>query len=186
MKRLTVIVVCFLCFLSAIAGKEKKPKVNQEKTADSIAVAVSQILKFRDSVSTAIHYEQGTVRLKDFAVLKIPGGFKYLDASQSSFVIEKVWGNPKRDDVLGMIFPESEGPFTDSSFAFVVTFDQMGYVKDDDASDINYDDLAKEIRKDEVEVNIERKKGMAPSISSTGQNHRFMIRTKKYYTGQKS
>lgn len=54
---------------------------------------------------------------------------------------------------MGIILPETASPFTDSSYAFVVSYDPMGYVKDADAKDINHDDLLAEIQKSEVEEN---------------------------------
>jgi uncharacterized membrane-anchored protein len=116
-----------------------------------------------------MHYEHGLVKLKgDFATLNIPQNFKFLNAEQSQYIIHDLWGNPQRYDILGMIFPENGGPFKDSSFAFIVSFDDMGYVKDHDASDINYDDMLKDFQKDEVETNKERAAAGYPSIHMTG------------------
>ena len=110
-----------------------------------------------DSVNTAMKYETGTVKLSNgIAVLNVPKTFKYLNAEQSKFVINKVWGNPERDDVLGMLFPADGHPFADSSYAFIISYDAIGYVKDEDADKIDYNDLLKEIRDSEAEANKER------------------------------
>ena len=45
-----------------------------------------------------------------------------------------------------------------NSWVFVVTYDAMGYVKDDDADDINYDDLLGDLKESQTKANIERKK----------------------------
>jgi uncharacterized membrane-anchored protein len=47
-----------------------------------------------------------------------------------------------------MIFPENSTPFTDSSYAFIISYEDMGYVKDDDAKDIDYDDLLKDMQRE--------------------------------------
>jgi uncharacterized membrane-anchored protein len=55
-----------------------------------------------------------------------------------------------------MLFPADGGPFAEKSYAFIISFDAMGYVKDGDADDINYDDMLKEMQKEEVEENKTR------------------------------
>jgi len=47
-------------------------------------------------------------------------------------------------------------------------FDEDGYVKDGDADDINYDDMFKDIKKGEPEINLERKKQGYESILMLG------------------
>jgi uncharacterized membrane-anchored protein len=62
-----------------------------------------------------------------------------------------------------MLFPGAGSPFADSSYAFVITYDGMGYVKDDDADKINYDDMLKEMQEGEKAENEERaKQGYEP------------------------
>lgn len=75
--------------------------------------------------------------------LNVPEGFKYLNKDQSKYVITKVWHNPETasENVIGMIFPENSGPFSESSYVFIITYSEIGYVKDEDADKINYDEL---------------------------------------------
>ncbi len=124
---------------------------------DSLEVMLAAQQKFSDSVVTAMKYEKGSILLKNgFAKLNVPSGFKYLNAEQSKFVLSEVWGNPPRTDILGMIFPENSNPMADSSYAFIISFDESGFVKDDDADKINYDDMLKDLQKDELEDNKTR------------------------------
>jgi uncharacterized membrane-anchored protein len=126
---------------------------------DSHLLANIKQLKLMDSVTNAMKWQTGAINLEgSFVKLNVPEGFKYLNTTQSKYVLTEVWGNPPREDVLGMLFPESGGPFADSSYAFVVSYEAIGYVKDGDAADINYDDLLKEMQKEEVETNKERAK----------------------------
>jgi uncharacterized membrane-anchored protein len=148
---------------TSFAGKDK----------DSTQIALekaTQAFKFIDSVNKAMKYETGIVKLEGgFAQLNIPKGFKFLNAIQSKYVLADLWGNPKRNDILGIIFPENATPFsTDSTYAFIVSFDDMGFVKDDDAKDLKYDDLLKEMQKEEKETNEERTKNGYESIHIIG------------------
>jgi uncharacterized membrane-anchored protein len=67
-----------------------------------------------------------------------------------------------------MIFPATSGPFGEKSYAFVITYDGSGYVKDEDADKIDYDDMLKEMQKDEVEENKTRKAQGYGAINMVG------------------
>ncbi|HEY0978885.1 MAG TPA: DUF2167 domain-containing protein [Flavobacteriales bacterium] len=112
-----------------------------------------------DSIEGSFTYQHGRVELSNgVAGLDIPKGFKFLDQQQSADVIVGLWGNPDADGVLGMVLPEEIGVLSDGSYAFVVQYDEMGYVKDDDADDVDYDELAEEMKSGEAEHNAERAK----------------------------
>ena len=139
------------------------------KSDDTTAERLAEYLQIADSVNRSMKYEHGLITLNgDFAKLNIPAGFKFLNATQSQYVLEDLWGNPKDASVLGMIFPENSSPFTDSSFAFVVTFEDMGYVKDDDAKDVDYDEMLKEMQDGEAESNKQRLAQGYPAIHMAG------------------
>lgn len=139
---------------------------------DSTALMLEQLKAFeklKDSINNAMHYETGLIQLKGgVARLNIPPGFKYLGIEQSRYIVEGLWGNPKDESILGMIFPEKGGPLVDSSYGFIVTFDEMGYVKDHDASKIDYKELLEQSQKEEPALNLERQKEGYPSIHMVG------------------
>jgi uncharacterized membrane-anchored protein len=126
---------------------------------DSLKILKEKIAFITDSVNKSMKWERGTISIADGSIkLNIPQGFKFLNAEQSQHVLEDLWGNLKDSSVLGMIFPESASPLSDSAWAYVVTYNQMGYVKDTDADDINYEDLLKEMKEDSKKTNEERVK----------------------------
>ena len=136
---------------------------------DSLTTQLIQQIKLMDSVNKAMKYQTGTVKLPNgVAQLNVPKGFKYLNAEQSQYVIHDLWGNPARTDVIGMLFPESGGPYADSNYAFIISYDAMGYVKDEDADKINYDEMLKNMQSSEKEANTERLKQGYPSIHIVG------------------
>jgi len=136
---------------------------------DSTNILLNNRLKYIDSINNALKWQSNSVALEGGSVnLNISKKFKFLNAEQSHFVIHDIWGNPPREDVIGMIFPVNAGPFTDSSFAFIITYEQMGFVKDDDAEKIDYDDMMKEIKKAEPEVNQKRIQQGYPAIHFIG------------------
>lgn len=164
------IILLFFC-LSAVNIVVSAQKVKDEPVvaSDSVQAEIQAYLDLSDSVINAMKYQQGIITLKgDFAKLNVPAGFKFLNAEQSQYILHDIWGNPERPDVLGMIFPEDGTPYTDSSYVFVISFDDMGYVKDDDAKDTDYDELLKQMQDDEAEENKQRVAAGYSSIHMAG------------------
>jgi uncharacterized membrane-anchored protein len=133
---------------------------------DSLENYLEKYHEFVDSVNSTLKYETGKITLEEGKViLSVPEGFKYLGKEQSKQVLTSLWGNPESstEGVLGMIFPAASGPIGDSTYAFVVSFSEVGYVKDNDADDIDYDELIKNLKKEEESENINRlKQGYEP------------------------
>jgi uncharacterized membrane-anchored protein len=150
--------------------------------ADSLVRLQAAMQHVQDSIDKSLNYSTGKVKPDGGQVqLDIPPGFKYLNKDQSIFVLTKLWNNPESatQGVIGMIFPEHGGPFTDSSYAFVVTYEEIGYVKDEDAGKIDYDQLLKSIKEDEKKENEQRVKAGYPTINIVGWAE------KPYYDNQK-
>lgn len=71
------------------------------------------------------------------AELALPDTFYALNAKDAQYVLEKLWDNPPDDSILGLIMPAGLTPFDDASWAATITFDDIGYVSDDDAAGYN-------------------------------------------------
>ena len=166
MKQITLYLASLFFCISQLTAQ---PDTAAAAIGDSTEESIVAYLKTADSVNRAMKYEHGVITLNGgFATLNVPAGFKFLNAAQSQYVLEELWGNPKDASVLGMIFPETSSPFTDSSFAFVVTFQDLGYVKDDDAKDVDYDEMLKELQDSETEDNEQRMAEGYPAIHMAG------------------
>ncbi|KYP16534.1 DUF2167 domain-containing protein [Flavihumibacter sp. CACIAM 22H1] len=140
MKRITLSLLISLLVLPGLFAQEK----------DSLQFKI-------DSVNNSLAYKTGTIELESGnAQLKVPAGFRFLDRTESRYVLEDLWGNPEDTSVLGMLVPENAGVVGKGSWAFTISFDPMGYVKDSDAGDINYDDLLKEQQEEARAVNEQR------------------------------
>ena len=151
MKKPILTLVLLISAFSAFAKEKPKPK---NESADSTEIMVEDIEK-------TLKYQTGDIVVGDnLAKLKVPAGFRFLDAPQAKYIIYDVWGNPKNEgeNLYGLIVPEKIGVTEAGSWAFVIEYDDMGFVKDDDADKINYDDLMKEMNEGEAEANAERVK----------------------------
>jgi uncharacterized membrane-anchored protein len=106
-----------------------------------------------DSLESTLTYEHGDIKFDNIGTLSVPTGFRYLNASQAQYVLQDLWGNPQDTTVLGLIVPEQKGVLASDSWAFIVTYEAMGYVKDDDADDIDYDEMLEQLKTDQAEEN---------------------------------
>lgn len=124
---------------------------------------------FLDSLESTFHYQEGDITFDNqVGTLKVPAGFRYLDAEQTRFVIHDLWGNPGGEGTMGMIVP-SDIPITSAeSWAFIITYDEMGFVKDDDAGDIDYDEMMDDLKSETADENKEREEEGYEPISIVG------------------
>ncbi len=158
MKEFKLALFFMLTILSAFAGDKDSTKASPEeaKALEEIMLTYQKL----DSAEKTMHYEVGVINISDgVARVTIPKGFKFINEKQSQYILETLWQNPPDASVLGMIVSDSfHVNSLKSQWVFVVTYNSMGYVKDDDADKINYDDLLKDMKKESAESNIERKK----------------------------
>lgn len=117
-----------------------------------------------------LKYQTDTVTIGDkLATIKVPKGFKFLDAKQSQFVLHEVWGNPLNEGILGMLFKADQSPISENfTYALTYSFSEDGYVSDSDANEINYDDLLKSMKEDISEGNDARKQEGYPTMELVG------------------
>ncbi|HRI00736.1 MAG TPA: DUF2167 domain-containing protein [Saprospiraceae bacterium] len=128
-----------------------------------------QLEKMLQTMDSLLKYQTGTISLASGAVnLTVPKSFKFLDSKGSRYVLETLWGNPEDSAIEGMLFPENLGPLDSSSWAFVITYNKEGFVKDDDAKDIDYSDLLKTLQESTNESNKQRKEMNYPEIELIG------------------
>jgi len=137
---------------------------------DTVTTAVSTPA---DSVmrqfEAALKWETGTVKLKNgIATLALPPRARFLGPADAEKVLTKAWGNPPNSERLGMIFPDSMGPFSEDSWAIVITFSDDGYVKDDEAATLDYDKLLKQMQEGTEQRNAARKKEGFPTVQLVG------------------
>jgi len=159
MKKIFSFLSLFLFSVSLYAGNDN----------DSLQNEIEKYIKYIDSVNSAMKYETGTVKLENgIAEMVIPAGFKYLNKEQSNFVVEKVWVNLPQDNIQGMLFPLNGNPFEDSSYAFVITYKALGFVKDEDADKMDYDQQMKEMQAGEVEENKQRAAAGVQALHTIG------------------
>lgn len=169
--RLTLTTLLALCCLAVPAWAAE----DNEKTE-----------KIKKLLAT-LNPQQGEVTISDgLAKLSVPENFIYFDTKGARTVLEDLWGNPPDPEVLGLIVPKGFNPFSEESWAVVITYDGSGYVKDKDADTIDYTKLMREMQKDTAESNKEREKQGYPAVDLVGwaAPPHYDKETKKLYWAQ--
>lgn len=117
------------------------------------------VTKYIDSLrllDQKIIYQKGLVTINEGIELTIPTDYKFVPKESARMIVENLWDNPEDSTVLGMIVKEDFSLTNFGSWAFIVSYDEGGYVKDEDAQKIDYNELLKAIQEDEIEHNKQR------------------------------
>jgi uncharacterized membrane-anchored protein len=145
----------FLFLLIATTWASAKP-LPTPTPKPSVVDSVAMYRAFMDSVQATLKYQTGHLVLPGgVGELTVPTGYRYLDSAQSRRVLTKFWHN-RDGSSLGMLFPDKRGPLDNDTWAYVIEYEAMGYVKDDDANDIDYSELLGDMQKETEENNAER------------------------------
>ena len=147
-----------LCLLAGLVLRADNPTLPNQPSADTLA-----------KTEQSLKWQTGTISLRDgLAKINLTDDFRFLGKDDANKVLHDMWGNPQDPNILGMIFPKDKGPLDRDSWAVTVNYEDGGYVKDDDAEKINYDDLLKKMQQQATDLNPEREKAGYPSIDLVG------------------
>ena len=122
------------------------------------------------ALSDRLKYQDGQINLGDgLATLNLPGAYRYLDSAGTDTLLTGLWGNPASGrKTLGTIVPAGFDPFQSNAWCIVLSFEEDGYVKDDDASKLNYTKLLKQMQEGTRAASAERVKEGYPPIELVG------------------
>jgi uncharacterized membrane-anchored protein len=122
-----------------------------------------------EALASKLKFQRGEVVLKDgLATLTVPDGIEFLNGRDAHTVLVKLWDNPPMPDPLGLLMPVNTGPLSPDSWGVIITYEEDGYVKDQDAEKIDYADLLKQMQKDVRAANQEREKQGYPVVDLIG------------------
>ena len=146
-------------FISTCLSAKAPSDSTKNEVPDSLKALLQQQLKMMDSIEATLHYKTGIIKLgNSMATIHVKDGFKFLDSDEAEYVLTELWGNLKGSKPLGLLFPENGGATAFDAYAYLLEYEDMGYVKDKDANKINYDDLLKDMKEGQKKANEERAK----------------------------
>ncbi len=129
----------------------------QDDETYELSAEEQQQYQHYQAILESLDPQTGDIKLSgNLATLHVPDNFYFLDSDDAEKVLVDLWGNPPGQDVLGMLFPEQYSPLDYESWAVTVDYVADGWVTDEDAADIDYDDLLEEMQDDIRDANPDR------------------------------
>lgn len=157
--------VSMLFATSVFSAAAFAQQVEEETASDADAERMAAAQAFIDS----LQFKTGDFHVAAAdATLHVGQGFRYLEATDARRVLEEFWGNPEDTDTLGLVVPASPSLLEDGSWAVVVSYSDDGYVSDEDASDVDYDDLLADMKSDTHDKNEARSEAGYPTVEVVG------------------
>lgn len=137
--KLLKLILTLLLLATSISLADNDQNISAEKEQ-----YMAQAKKLWESLTP----QHGKIKLSNgVATLNVPENFYYLSPDDAETVLVKIWGNPNTGEkTLGMLFPEGTTPFDDDTWGVTIEYQEDGYVSDEDAKDIDYDDMLADMK----------------------------------------
>lgn len=150
--------------LSLRAQRGERLTPDEQRLVDALAQVT--IAAFEAQLT----FQRGDIDLGDgLARLHLGDEFRFLGPADSQRLLSEAWGNPPGDPPLGMIFPGAISPLDpQNGWGVVITYSQEGHVNDDDAADIDYDELLTQLRDATETANDLRRSQGYPALTLIG------------------
>ena len=140
-------------------------RADTESTSDE----EQKYVEWAQGIWDSLDRQTGDIKLAgEVATLKVPDNFYYLSPADAEKVLVEVWGNPPGATNLGMLFPEQYTPFDSDAWGVTVDYEEEGYVSDENADSIDYDELLAQMKSDVDESSEQRVQQGYESISLLG------------------
>ena len=163
--------IVFALTLAPVPSGAKVSPTPAQTQEDAPSAEEAAAMVALDAKAKALKLVTGNVALSEAnAVLKVPEGYGFLNASQARTLLVDIWGNPpeQADGVLGVIAKSGTDFIANDSWAAVVTYQGDGYVTDNDAGEIEPVKLLASLKEGEAQDNEARAKDGYPSATITG------------------
>lgn len=145
-----------LAILAPSVGATPGPSAVNEQAA----VAAQQ--QAAEKLLASLKRQTGTIQIPSAdAQLDLGDAYYFVGPDEARTILVDVWRNPPgaANGVLGMVFPKGKS-FVDDSWSAVITFEDTGYVSDDDAKTIDYNEMLQTMKSSDEE--------QAPSVRAQG------------------
>lgn len=153
----------FIGLLAALAAFFVVPAAAQSPAAGDLP---PEIVKLLDSLQPV----SGKVGLPEArATLDLGEDYIFYGKDDAAKILVNLWGNPPEaaEGVLGLVMPKGSSPASDA-WGAVVTFEESGYVSDEDAATTDYDELLTAMQEGTNEANAARAEAGYPTIALVG------------------
>lgn len=115
--------------------EDEQPQMTEQELQQAYQI-------WADEFDASLDRKTGVVQLPGgIAKLTIPQSFYYLSPEDTSRVLTEAWQNPPSAQTLGMLFPSQYSPLDNESWGVTIEYVEEGHVKDEDAEEIDYDEM---------------------------------------------
>jgi uncharacterized membrane-anchored protein len=149
--------------LAALAAFFVMPVAAQAPSEADIPPEVVQLLDSLKPVSGKVAIPEAR------ATLDLGEEYIFFGKQDATTILVNLWGNPPQavGNVLGLVMPKGSSPATDA-WGAVVTFEETGYISDEDAATTDYDALLTAMQEGTNEANAARTEAGYPAITLVG------------------
>ncbi len=128
-----------------------------------------QIQQYLKTQADKLHPQHGKITLKDGLItLNLPEDFGYLTPDETEILLHNIWGNPSGSHTDGAIVPTKVSITSRESWGIILNYMDDGYVKDDDAEKIDYNDLLSKMKEQSQKQNEKRHDAGYPPLNLVG------------------
>lgn len=147
-----------LADVPADAQTDESVLVEDESLDENEALALEEeYMAWASELWNSLDRQHGEISIPAAsASLTVPENFYFLNAEDAETVLVEMWGNPPDESTLGMLFPADLAPYDDESWAVTLSYEEDGYVSDEDADSIDYDEMLSQMQQDVLDFNAER------------------------------
>lgn len=132
------------------------PAVAQDADTEGAEVEVTYE-EFLADFASQLQFQSGDVEVASGkAKISLPEGWAMLGAGDARRVVEDLWGNPEDPSVIAFLDPPSEGGRLGSDYGIIITNDESGLIPDEDAADIDFDEMLADMKAGTKEENEAR------------------------------
>jgi uncharacterized membrane-anchored protein len=136
-----------------------------------IAQAPRGLSNAPEEFEAKLGYQTGTISLRGgMATLRLRDSFRYIGPEGTRRLLTEGWGNPpgSAEGTLGMLIPSDVSPMSTDGWGIVITYEEEGYVNDDDAKSMNYTKLLKQMQESTNAANEARQKQGFETVTLVG------------------
>ncbi len=125
-------------------------------------------IRGRPPAGPELKYQTGTITLPNkVATLHLGEKYRYLDPNETNKLL-MAWGNESDTTTQGTIVPADVEPFSESGWAVILTYEDDGHIDDSDATEIDYDDMLKDMQEGTEDHNDARKEAGFEAVHLIG------------------
>lgn len=178
MKKFLLLLLAYTATYNTIAQNDQKEIIDSAALSEEL----QSFFRETDSINNSFTFQTGKIVLGNgLATLNVPKGFKYLDSEQSYHLLVDIWGNPpSAGTTMGIVMAEKTNVMDIDGVVYTIGYEEIGYVEDDDAEDIDYDDLLSNLKEETAEESKVRVQEGYGSIQLIGWA------SKPFYDGKKN